>query len=128
MVVTFGADGVTGHPDHLAVHKWVTEAWRKSNVSGRLFYVTYPEDIVKAVSPSLAGRPERDIVARIDIRPWRRSKRAAVEAHASQSLPALDRPPGDALLDREWFMLSESTPQRFTDLFQNMLDTRRGRE
>ena len=63
-------------------------------------------------------------VARIDIRPWRRSKRAAVEAHASQTLPALDRPPGDVLLDREWFMLSEPTPQRFTDLFQHMLDTR----
>ena len=126
VVVTFGADGVTGHPDHLAVHAWVTEAWRESNLSGRLFYVTYPEDIVKAVSPPtpLAGRPEREIVARIDIRPWRRSKRAAVDAHASQTLPALDRPPGDVLLDREWFMLSEPTPQRFTDLFQHMLDTR----
>ena len=124
VVLTFGEDGVTGHPDHLAVHTWVTEAWRESNMSGRLFYVTYPEDIVKAVSTSLAGRPESEIVARIDIRPWHRSKRAAVDAHASQSLPALDRPPGDALLDREWFMLSEPTLQRFTDLFQNMLDTR----
>ena len=26
-VVTFGPDGITGHPDHIAVSRWVTAAW-----------------------------------------------------------------------------------------------------
>jgi LmbE family N-acetylglucosaminyl deacetylase len=28
LVVTFGPDGITGHPDHQAVHRWVTDAVR----------------------------------------------------------------------------------------------------
>lgn len=31
-VLTFGADGITGHPDHVAVHRWVSTAW---NACGR---------------------------------------------------------------------------------------------
>ena len=26
-VLTFGPDGITFHPDHIAVHRWVTQAW-----------------------------------------------------------------------------------------------------
>jgi LmbE family N-acetylglucosaminyl deacetylase len=35
-VVTFAADGMTFHPDHIAVHHWVTEAWERSGRSARL--------------------------------------------------------------------------------------------
>ena len=28
VIVTFGPDGMTGHPDHQTVSAWVTEAWR----------------------------------------------------------------------------------------------------
>jgi LmbE family N-acetylglucosaminyl deacetylase len=28
-VLTFGADGMTFHPDHRTIHAWVTEAWRR---------------------------------------------------------------------------------------------------
>src|SRR3954465_7309091 len=27
VIVTFGPDGLTGHPDHRAVHRWATTAW-----------------------------------------------------------------------------------------------------
>ena len=27
-ILTFGPDGVTFHPDHIAVHRWVTAAWQ----------------------------------------------------------------------------------------------------
>lgn len=37
-VLTFGADGQTFHPDHVAVHRWVTRAWRERGCSGRLLY------------------------------------------------------------------------------------------
>jgi LmbE family N-acetylglucosaminyl deacetylase len=37
-VLTFGADGMTFHPDHVAVHRWVTEAWKRSDRSSRLLY------------------------------------------------------------------------------------------
>jgi LmbE family N-acetylglucosaminyl deacetylase len=37
-ILTFGADGVTFHPDHVAVHRWVTDAWRQRGRGGRLLY------------------------------------------------------------------------------------------
>jgi LmbE family N-acetylglucosaminyl deacetylase len=37
-VLTFGADGMTYHPDHIAVHRWVTCAWHERDRPGRLLY------------------------------------------------------------------------------------------
>jgi LmbE family N-acetylglucosaminyl deacetylase len=39
-VLTFGPDGVTFHPDHVAVHRWITTAWRDRNRPCRLLYAT----------------------------------------------------------------------------------------
>jgi LmbE family N-acetylglucosaminyl deacetylase len=39
-VVTFGPDGMTGHPDHQTVSAWVTEAWRRAGARGALWYAT----------------------------------------------------------------------------------------
>jgi LmbE family N-acetylglucosaminyl deacetylase len=38
-IVTFGPDGMTGHPDHRAVSAWVTAAW-SARRRGRLWYAT----------------------------------------------------------------------------------------
>ena len=32
-IVTFGPDGITGHPDHRAVSRWVLGAWRRTRAS-----------------------------------------------------------------------------------------------
>jgi LmbE family N-acetylglucosaminyl deacetylase len=39
-IVTFGPDGMTGHPDHRAVSTWVTEAWSARGRRARLWYAT----------------------------------------------------------------------------------------
>lgn len=39
-VLTFGADGVTFHPDHRAIHRWVTDAWHRRGRRARLLYAT----------------------------------------------------------------------------------------
>ena len=39
-ILTFGADGVTFHPDHIALHRWVTEAWQQRGRQCRLLYAT----------------------------------------------------------------------------------------
>lgn len=43
-VLTFGPDGATYHPDHLAVHRWVTTAWDERGRPGRLLYATATVD------------------------------------------------------------------------------------
>lgn len=37
-VLTFGPDGMTGHPDHVAVGRWATEAVRRAGVPGVTTY------------------------------------------------------------------------------------------
>jgi LmbE family N-acetylglucosaminyl deacetylase len=37
-IMTFGADGMTFHLDHIAVHRWVTTAWHERDRRGRLLY------------------------------------------------------------------------------------------
>jgi len=40
-ILTFGPDGITFHPDHIAVSRWVTEAWRRRGCRGRLLYAAF---------------------------------------------------------------------------------------
>lgn len=40
VIVTFGPDGMTGHPDHRAVNRWTTDAWAATNSPGALWYAT----------------------------------------------------------------------------------------
>ena len=39
VVVTFGPDGLTGHPDHVAVSRWTIEAWQRAG-HGELLLAT----------------------------------------------------------------------------------------
>ncbi len=37
-ILTFGPDGMTFHPDHVTIHAWVTEAWKRRDRGPRLLY------------------------------------------------------------------------------------------
>jgi LmbE family N-acetylglucosaminyl deacetylase len=43
-ILTFGPDGITFHPDHITVSRWVTAAWRQRGCRARLLYATSTED------------------------------------------------------------------------------------
>ena len=45
VVVTFGPDGVTGHPDHIAVSRWTTAAAAALG-HDRLLYATMTDEFV----------------------------------------------------------------------------------
>jgi LmbE family N-acetylglucosaminyl deacetylase len=46
-ILTFGPDGMTFHPDHVAVHHWVTEAWHRTGASARLLYATTSAEFLR---------------------------------------------------------------------------------
>lgn len=66
-VLTFNADGMTGHPDHAAVHRWTTDAFRRAAPAGsKLFYATMTPEIADVLEPAFepfnvffAGPPPR---------------------------------------------------------------------
>ena len=96
-VLTFGPDGQTGHPDHIAVCAWTTTAFQRYAKPGaRLYYAVmstewterFPEvmddtDVWGTQGPALA-RPEElaiDFWLTEELRPL---KAAATRAHESQ--------------------------------------------
>jgi LmbE family N-acetylglucosaminyl deacetylase len=42
-VLTFGADGMTFHPDHQAVHRWVHHVWEEWGRSARLLHAVWTD-------------------------------------------------------------------------------------
>jgi LmbE family N-acetylglucosaminyl deacetylase len=44
LIVTFGPDGLTGHPDHKTVSRWTTSAWSANQPAAELWYVTVTPD------------------------------------------------------------------------------------
>ena len=43
-ILTFGPDGITGHPDHVTISRWTTEAWHRRGHPGRLLHATMTTD------------------------------------------------------------------------------------
>jgi LmbE family N-acetylglucosaminyl deacetylase len=97
-VLTFGPDGLTGHPDHVAVSGWVERAWRADGCRSRLLQATLTEGFHRrwgplcattgvwmpgAVPPAVAD----DAVAlRVPVHGHTgHRKLAALRAHASQT-------------------------------------------
>ncbi len=102
LIVTFGPDGVTGHPDHVAVSRAVTAAWKATGI-GRLLYAASTVDwldefrslhdelgVWMGEAPTGTAREDLVLDLVLDDDELDR-KRAVLAAHASQteSLAAL---------------------------------------
>ncbi|MBX6389772.1 MAG: PIG-L family deacetylase [Frankia sp.] len=107
-IVTFGPDGITGHPDHQTVSAWTTAAWEASGRMGRLWYsatTTRHRDEWGALNNSLGvwmgdGEPvyadPADVVFEVDCttalpdEALLDRKLVALRAHASQTNPLIE--------------------------------------
>ena len=114
VVITLGADGVYGHPDHVALHKLVTPAFRSAGggtrfpdeVYGpsyqprRLLWTAYPRGLfrpqweqmlrsehaaaVRQVNPERLGVDPAEFAVAVDISSVADVKLAAIRCHRSQ--------------------------------------------
>lgn len=114
VVVTLGADGVYGHPDHVALHRMVLPAFRSaagasrfpdeeygpSWAPARLFWTAFPRghfrsvwerlldgdlaDGVRQMDPEKLGVPDDQFHAVIDVADYVKQKLAAIQSHRTQ--------------------------------------------
>ncbi len=96
-ILTFGPDGMTGHPDHRTVSAWTTAAWRETGAHGRLLYATVTpgfharwgalnERIGLWMSGPGPMTPEHELAVRASFTGAELDRKvAAVRAHASQT-------------------------------------------
>lgn len=130
-IVTFGPEGMTGHPDHRAVAGWVDDAWRRSGRRARLLQATTTDrfaaefaDLHAAVpvfGPGLPRRtPEADVAlaVRLDAELQDR-KLAALRAQATQThglMAAVGEDRFRAWWRTETFVAAGDRPPRRADL------------
>ena len=114
LVVTFGPDGVTGHPDHRAVGRWATDAWARTVPAAELWYPTFTPAFHRTwggLNEQVglwAEQPEPPSTAPDDLA-WggrlpdelAERKLAALEAHRSQTQPLIELVGRDTY--REWW-------------------------
>lgn len=112
IIITFGPEGMYGHPDHLHMHHVVLRAvalaadpsaigpergkpWQTPS----LYFGTFPREEMLAIldrpgSPlaflppearDTVGTPLADITHVVDITPWSEAKRSAIAAHVTQT-------------------------------------------
>lgn len=128
LILSLGPDGVYGHPDHIALYRWVTEAWNTLEASRPpLLYSAFPKGLFlpqyEKCLPMLGDPPETPRHS-IGLHPWHytvpiaevtQTKRAAIAAHRSQlphgELDALF-PPGivEALMLEEHYTDATGAP------------------
>jgi LmbE family N-acetylglucosaminyl deacetylase len=92
IVITFGPDGISGHPDHKAISKATTIAFEMITEAGngprKLYYVTIPESVVADVGGGdvngVMTRPDDEITTIIDISRYLDTKIRALRSHSSQ--------------------------------------------
>ena len=104
LIVTFGPDGMTGHPDHRAISRWTTDAWAATRPAAVAVVRDAHARVPPAVGPDqrpdrFVGRSARAAVHRCRTT-WHGSTRladdlldlkiAALEAHDSQTRPLIE--------------------------------------
>ena len=131
IVITFGPDGISGHPDHIAISRAATAAFEKFTESGsgpcKLYYVTIPASMLAEIGSEgvkrLATRPDDEITTTIDISGYFDIKIQALEAHKSQQdarlvAEMLQSAKEGGWEPRESFLLASPEPtEKETNLF-----------
>ncbi len=132
VVITFGPDGISGHPDHKAISRATTAAFEMLTESGsgprKLYYVTIPESTLTEIENEdfdiVKTRPDDEVTTTINIAGYLDTKLRALEAHGSQQdarwLAKMMRQAGKASwAGREFLYLAKPrNPGKETDIFK----------
>ena len=95
VLLSFGPDGLSGHPDHIVVGRCAAEAFRRAESVAALYTVAVPVSLARALDlRQLQAVPDADIALAVDVSAAWEAKQAAMRCHATQlaSSPMLQAP------------------------------------
>jgi LmbE family N-acetylglucosaminyl deacetylase len=125
-LLTWPPDGVSGHPDHVAVSCWTSEAFQRAadpaaypehqaagfppHAASALYHIVVPRSLTAALKmPHLHTVPDEDVTLTVDVSEVWDTKMAAIHCHRSQisNSPILSAPEEQQrlFLGREYFQL-----------------------
>lgn len=103
VILTFGQDGLSGHPDHIAIGEFTTEAYHRSNSVDALYTLAVPQSLADTLGMSqIHAVSDKKITLEVDVRTSWDSKIKAIQCHATQlSSSPINRAP----LERQFLFL-----------------------
>lgn len=98
VVITFSPDGISGHPDHVTVHRWAMTAFKRAWRAGwaeRLYFIAPSEATAQGCGVPPSGEQVGGAVAYVDVGAHLVTKARAMQCHTSQN-PPVQGDPADA--------------------------------
>lgn len=95
VLMSFRADGLSGHPDHIAVGRCVAAAFERAEEVAALYTVVVPRSLAEQLElKSVQGVPDEWITLTVDVSAVWKTKMAAIRCYATQvsSSPMLRAP------------------------------------
>ena len=92
VILTFGPEGVSGHPDHVTISQIVTQAYDLSYNKGMLLYIRPSEATALGCGVTSSKMDDGLPQVEIDISDYKLEKVRAIQSHASQNLGLPGRP------------------------------------
>lgn len=115
VLLTFGADGLSGHPDHIAIGFAAAEAFRRADDVSALYTLAVPRSLAKSLGmKQIRSVPDEAITLTVDVLSVWEAKMKAIRCHRTQmgESPILEAPEAKQrlFLGMEYFCLSASRP------------------
>jgi LmbE family N-acetylglucosaminyl deacetylase len=109
VLLTFGPDGLSGHPDHIAIGQWTSESFRRCTEIAALYTVAVPQSLARTLDMrQVHPVPDETIAFTVDVSPVWEIKLAAIRCHATQmSSSPMMRAPAERqrlFFGREYFV------------------------
>jgi LmbE family N-acetylglucosaminyl deacetylase len=95
ILLSFGPDGLSGHPDHIAIGRCAAEAFHRAEEVAALYTVAVPVSLADALDlRQLHAVPDADIALAVDVSAAWEMKQVAIRCHATQlsASPTLQAP------------------------------------
>lgn len=126
VVLTFGPDGLSGHPDHIIIGRCAAEAYHRAEEIAALYAVAVPRSVVERLDMRrIQPVPDEAITLSVDVSPVWEMKLAAIRCHATQlaSSPIMraSQEQQHLFLGTEHFVRLD-TRRRDEEVFQSLTD------
>ncbi len=95
VLLSFGLDGLSGHPDHIAVGRWTVDAFRRAEDVAALYTVAVPRSLAETLNMRQVHPVADEAISLIvDVSSVWAIKLAAMRCHATQlsSSPMMNTP------------------------------------
>lgn len=95
VLLSFGQDGLSGHPDHIAAGQWAEKAFHRAEGVAALYTVAVPRSLAQELNmQQVHSVPDETIALKVNVSSVWETKTAAMRCHATQlsSSPMMNAP------------------------------------